>query len=123
MAAAGMAFVLTALVAPPVLAGQGKKQRPSASKPAAVSAAAGKSVYEQNKCANCHAIAGKGGKSGPDLSNEGAMPKHTQSWLEAEIKDPKSHKADSSMPAYGERVTGKDLSNLAAYLHSLKKAK
>ena len=78
-------------------------------------------MYEQNKCANCHAIAGTGGKAGPDLSSEGANSKHTPQWLEAEIKDPKSHKADSSMPSYESKIKGKDLSDLAAYLGSLKK--
>jgi cytochrome c oxidase cbb3-type subunit III len=32
-------------------------------------AAAGKIVYEENKCADCHIIDGKGGDLGPDLTN------------------------------------------------------
>ncbi|HLK60738.1 MAG TPA: cytochrome c [Chthonomonadaceae bacterium] len=93
--------------------------KPPAAKPSAAEIAAGKTVYDKNKCTNCHMIASKGGKSGPDLSNVGTT--RTAAWLEAEIKDPSSHKADSAMPAYGEKIKGKDLSNLVAYLGSLKK--
>lgn len=95
-------------------AGMGKK-------PSTAGIAAGKAVFEQNKCASCHMIAGKGGKSGPDLSAEGANARHTSQWLETEIKNPKSHKADSFMPAYDGKIKGKDLTNLVAYLGSLKK--
>lgn len=93
----------------------------SGKKPNAASITAGKKVYEQFKCANCHAISGIGGKSGPDLSNEGASSKHSPQWLESEIKDPKSHKADSAMPAFGDKIHGAALSDLAAFMCSLKK--
>jgi mono/diheme cytochrome c family protein len=106
--------LLTAAMAAP--------QKPKSGKqPPSGQIAAGKKVYDSNKCASCHIINGKGGKSGPDLSNEGANAKHTSKWLEEEIKDPKSHKANSVMPSYKDKVKGKDLSNLVAYLRSLKK--
>ena len=92
-----------------------------APKASAAAVAAGKAVYAKFKCANCHAIAGKGGKSGPDLSGVGASATNTSKWLEAEIKDPKSHKADSAMPGFGDRIKGKDMSSLVAYMSSLKK--
>src|SRR5579871_900857 len=108
-------LLTTALAAPPK--GHGKKSPGATGK----SVAAGQQVYAQNKCVNCHTIAGKGGKAGPELSNEGANTQHTPKWLEAEIKNPKSHKADSSMPSYEDKIKGKDLSDLVAYLGSLKK--
>jgi mono/diheme cytochrome c family protein len=83
--------------------------------------AEGKKVYEANRCANCHAISGKGGKAGPDLTRTGADPKHTAAWFEAEVKNPKAHKPDSKMPAYADRIKGHELQSLAAYLTSLKK--
>jgi cytochrome c oxidase subunit 2 len=87
----------------------------------AASIAGGKMVYEANKCANCHAIQGKGGKVGPDLTRTGASPKHTVAWFAEEVKNPKSHKPDSKMPAYADKIKGKDLQALATYLSSLKK--
>jgi mono/diheme cytochrome c family protein len=81
----------------------------------------GKKVYEANRCANCHAISGKGGKAGPDLTRTGATPKHTAAWFEEEVKNPKAHKPDSKMPAYADKIKGHDLQALAAYLTSLKK--
>ena len=111
-------MLCVSLVATSLAAAQ--KTKP-AKKPSAASIASGKKVYEQFKCANCHAIAGKGGKSGPDLSNEGGDPKHTPQWLALEVKDPKSHKPDGSMPAFAEKIQGAALTDLVAYMGSLKK--
>ncbi len=66
-------------------------------------------------------INGKGGTNGPDLSTTGADAKHTPKWLEAQIVNPKTNNPDSTMPPY-DSIKGKDLSNLVAYLGSLKKA-
>ena len=80
----------------------------------------GKKVYADNKCADCHVIAGNGTSVGPDLTHTGADPKHTLAWLEAEIQNPKSHDSNGFMPAYQNKIKGEDLSALAAYLASLK---
>ncbi|HLK60800.1 MAG TPA: cytochrome c [Chthonomonadaceae bacterium] len=93
---------------------------PATSKPTAAQIAAGKKVYEAQGCGGCHAINGEGGSSGPDLSKEGADAKHTTKWLTDQVSNPKSHNANSSMPAYSDKVKGKDLTNLVAYLGSLK---
>jgi len=108
------ALALPALCAPPKGAAKG---------PSAANAAAGKKVYEQNRCAACHSINGTGGKAGPDLSSEGSNTAHSVAWLQAEIKNPKSHKPDSKMPSYEASIKGKELSSLATYLSSLKKKK
>jgi len=101
-----------------------KKTPTKPSKPSAAAAiAAGKKVFEASSsgCGNCHAINGKGGSSGPDLSNVGGESKHTAAWLKVAVTDPKAHDPNSSMPAYADKIKGKDLTNLVAYLGSLKK--
>ena len=100
---------------------QTKKKPAAPAKPTAAMIAAGAKVYEANGCGGCHMINGKGGTNGPDLSTTGADAKHTPKWLEAQIVNPKTNNPDSTMPPY-DSIKGKDLSNLVAYLGSLKKA-
>lgn len=101
------------------------KHNKHAKKPPAKSSAAlitaGKKVYAANGCAGCHSIAGKGGKTGPNLTTVAAEAKHTPKWLEEQVLNPKAHDADSKMPPYEGRIKGKDLQALVAYLGSLKK--
>src|SRR3990172_12113579 len=47
----------------------------------------GKKIYDEKRCSACHAIAGKGGKIGPDLSDVGN--KRDGEWLTKFFKDPK----------------------------------
>ena len=93
--------------------------------------AAGKKLYANNKCANCHKLgetgSGPGGKMGgppgrgPDLTSTGANPEHTRQWLADHIRDPKTHKAESRMPTFGpDRISDADLALLAEYLASRK---
>ena len=82
--------------------------------------AAGKKVYETAGCAGCHSIGGAGGNAGPDLSKVAAEKEHTASWLEAHVKNPKTHSPDSTMPSYEDKIKGKDLKALGTYLASLK---
>jgi len=105
-----------ALAAPPK-----KKAPPAPAKPTAAMIAAGAKVYDANVCGGCHMVNGKGGTNGPDLSAVAADAKHTPKWLETKVTNPKASKPDSAMPPY-DSIKGKDLSNLVAYLGSLKKA-
>jgi mono/diheme cytochrome c family protein len=92
--------------------------------------AAGRSVFEANNCARCHALGGDGGGNagaspmgrgrGPDLSQVGADPEHTVEWLMEHVRDPRSHNPQSRMPAFGGRIQAQDLRSLAVYLASLK---
>ncbi|MFP5520629.1 MAG: c-type cytochrome, partial [Bdellovibrionia bacterium] len=50
----------------------------------------------QQVCTACHALAGQGGNVGPAL--DGIASRQTREWLTAWIKDPKSVKADTTMP-------------------------
>lgn len=118
--------VLTAsLLATVALAGPPKGgKKPPTKKPAPTkkvdAVALGKKVYEKFGCANCHAIGGKGGNSGPDLTKVGAEAKHDLKFLMEKVKNPKATNPDSSMPGYEDTIKGKDLENIAAYLKSLK---
>ena len=91
-------------------------------KPTAAQIAAGKKVYEAQMCKACHVINGDGGTAGPDLSKEGADSKHTPEWLKTQVIKPKEHNANTAMPPYEDKIKGKDLTNLVAYLGSLKGA-
>lgn len=115
------ALILTAVAGP----GQktaGKKSSAGAAKPGSDIAMAGKKVYDAKGCATCHAIAGKGGTAGPDLSATGAVPTHTVQWLSVQIANPKAHNPDSTMPAFAATVPAKDLTAMATYLAGLKGA-
>jgi mono/diheme cytochrome c family protein len=106
-----------------VWAGQGKKKPPVKAPPKDTKAmiAAGKKVYNANMCGGCHKIGDTGGESGPALDNTGGDPKHTAKWFVEQIKNPKAHKEDSVMPPYADKIKGKDMDNLVAYMISLKK--
>jgi mono/diheme cytochrome c family protein len=95
--------------------------------------AAGKKVYANSNCANCHKLGesgsrpggpgggppGRGGRGpgGPDLTSVGAEAEHTKQWIADHIRNPKTHKQQSRMPAYGpEKITDADLAVLAEYL-------
>jgi mono/diheme cytochrome c family protein len=90
--------------------------------------AAGRRVFQANRCARCHSIGGDaGGGSGPmgargrkvDLGKVGADPSHTVEWISEHLRDPKAHRPDSRMPGFG-KIQPQDLRDLAEYLASLK---
>jgi mono/diheme cytochrome c family protein len=76
----------------------------------------GKQIYAEKKCAVCHMIKGKGGKTGGDLSDVGA--KRDEQWLRAFIKDPKSMNPKSKMIIF--KGSDQELDSLVAYMASLK---
>lgn len=86
-----------------------------ASKSAAI--AAGKAVYDDKGCNECHQINGKGGQAGPELSHFGS--KKNKAWIRKQITDSKSHFKNSFMPGYDD-LSRKDLDTLVNYLSSLK---
>ncbi|HZT44166.1 MAG TPA: cytochrome c [Chthonomonadaceae bacterium] len=119
-----LAGLYTSLLATAALAAPPKSHhKPPPKKGASANASLvslGKKVYAQNGCANCHTVGDKGGKNGPNLTKTGAESKHTVAWFEEQIKNPKMHDDDSTMPPFGDRIKGKDLTALATYLKSLK---
>jgi len=83
-------------------------------KPQALS---GKNVYDQYRCDLCHAIGGKGGTVGPDLTHEGG--KRDFLWLAKQIRDPKSNKLDGQMPSFPQ-ISEVEIHALVDYLTKLK---
>jgi mono/diheme cytochrome c family protein len=85
--------------------------------------AVGQNVFQANNCGRCHGMdggsgGGRRGPRGPDLSRVGAV--HSVDWLVEQIRDPQSHKPDSRMPPYADKIGEEDLRALATYLASLK---
>lgn len=123
----GVSLASTAYLAPQAKKGQkspakpaaGAAQKPGAKLDVAALTAAGKKIYDANGCAVCHAIGGKGGQAGPDLTKTGGNPAHTAKWFEVQVNNPKAHTAGSTMPAYEGKIKGKDLVALTVFLTTL----
>lgn len=91
------------------------------------SVAAGRAVFEQNACINCHTIRGTvaNGRFGPDLTHlmsrdtiaSGIMP-NTRTNLEGWIKDPDYYKPGCLMPAM--KLSDTDIASITSYLMTLK---
>lgn len=118
----GSLMVTSTFAAPP------KNKKPPKTKPGKKPAKpsgkalieAGKKVYTANGCSACHAIAGNGGTSGPELTKIAADAKHDAKFFKESVVNPKADSPDSTMPSYEETIKGKDLNSLVAYLQSLK---
>jgi quinol-cytochrome oxidoreductase complex cytochrome b subunit/cytochrome c551/c552 len=78
----------------------------------------GRDLFEPQGCADCHAIKGKGGKIGPDLSNE-ASKARSLDWQVKHLQDPKSTTPGSTMPAFN-KLPKDQLDALAQYVSALK---
>ena len=76
----------------------------------------GNQIYMEKGCALCHAIHGKGGKAGPDLSEVGA--KRDAEWLEQFLISPKAVVPQAKMPAF--KGSAEERGALVAYLQSLR---
>lgn len=76
----------------------------------------GKAVYEAQKCKMCHSIAGVGNKKSPLDAVGGKL---SEADIKKWVTEPKSMKADTTMKAY--KLSDADLTNLVAYMASLKK--
>jgi cytochrome c2 len=77
---------------------------------------AGKTIYNEMKCAMCHKIDGVGGKIGPELLGVGSR-KDAQ-WMKGFLKDPKSVIPDTKQPPF--KGTDEQLEAVVTYLMSLK---
>ena len=91
---------------------------------------AGQSLFEERKCANCHAPDSSGGKEiaanpsfeqlrqAPEL--QGIGNRLTSDWLTAWLRDPKHLRPDATMPQMLRESDSTKLTDLVAYLASLK---
>lgn len=77
---------------------------------------AGDQIFAR-KCAMCHAVNGKGGKIGPELSKVSAKLKEQE--LKAKLENPKKSNPNSSMPSF-KTLPKADLDALLGYLKTLK---
>ena len=77
----------------------------------------GRELYASLGCTGCHTINGVGGKVGPDLSQVGS--RRSVGWIKQQIRNPKSHFPDSTMPSFGQ-LSAQNLQDLGAYLAGLK---
>lgn len=104
---------------------QAQLQKPTAMHDAMV--AAGKTLFLEKTCANCHSIAGTqaSGRLGPDLTHLGSRktlltgilentPENLARWLD----NPQEIKPGAHMPDF--RFNKSELASLVAYLNSLK---
>jgi len=91
------------------------------------SVSAGRRIFEQTACINCHAVSGTvaNGRFGPDLTHlmsrdtiaAGAAP-NTHESLKLWIQNPEAIKPGSLMPAMN--LSAQDVDALAAYLETLR---
>ena len=77
----------------------------------------GGALFSAQGCSSCHSIDGAGGNAGPDLTHVGA--RRSRQWIEQQIRNPKSHNPDSTMPGFAG-LPGKDIEDLANYLAGLR---
>ncbi len=88
-------------------------------------AAAGGSSNElfTTHCGKCHSLAEAGSepmKKAPNLGKAGADASHTVEWLSEYIRSPKTHKPESKMPAFAEKLKPEEIKAIAEYLATLK---
>jgi len=77
----------------------------------------GQTVFNTAGCMGCHTLFGKGGKIGPDLSEEGLVG-HSVHWLTVQFVNSKAHFPDSIMPDF-TYLTPQQQHDLAMYISSL----
>jgi len=86
------------------------------SKKLSLSAVSGKKVFETYGCIACHSISGKGGKIGPDLTNEWQRGR-SKKWIIRQLLNSKKNYPNSIMPPY-TTLSEKQLSDLVNFLLS-----
>lgn len=92
--------------------------KPAPKKPSgnASQVAAGKKLYDNLGCGNCHMIKGNGGAAGPKL--DGTGKRRDMKFLVQKLKNPKFNMPQSIMPPM--QKPEKDVQAVAVYMMSLK---
>ena len=78
----------------------------------------GARIYQSQRCPECHTLKGKGGAVGPNLTYVGS--KRSRDFIVVQIRDPRSHNANSAMPSFRDKLSDQEISDLADYLSGLK---
>jgi mono/diheme cytochrome c family protein len=73
---------------------------------------AGRALFGQLRCVSCHAVEGRGGTMGPELTKIG--DKVRRDWLFSFLKDPHRERPDTPMLHY--RLTDDQIRDLSAFL-------
>lgn len=68
------------------------------------------------QCAACHALDGKGGDAGPDLTTVRSY--RDKQYIDRYIRDPKTANRDATMPGFKGQLTEQQIEDLARYLSS-----
>lgn len=71
-------------------------------------------VLQNKQCRNCHALDGKGGQRGPDLTEVGG--RLTRDQLRDQVTLGGSNMANGNMPAYGDQLNPAEIEALVAFL-------
>ena len=80
------------------------------------SALKGKKIYETYACFSCHKMSGKGGKLGPDLTNE-SQKGRSREWIITQLTNSKKHFPKSIMPPF-TMLSNQQLNNLTDFILS-----
>jgi ubiquinol-cytochrome c reductase cytochrome b subunit len=76
----------------------------------------GAAVFQNKDCRNCHALEGKGGQRGPDLTAVGT--RLTRGQLTDQVSN--GTPGGGNMPAYGKQISPAEMTALIAFLHDLR---
>ena len=76
----------------------------------------GAALFQNKTCRNCHALEGKGGKRGPDLTAVGTRLTRDQLIDQVSNGTP----GGGNMPAYGKQISAAEMAALAEFLENLR---
>ena len=74
--------------------------------------AAGRAVFQEKQCRNCHSIGGSGGMRGPSLDSVAVRKTHAQ--LVRQVIQ-----GGGNMPAYGKNLNPAEVAALVSFLDTL----
>ena len=89
---------------------------PAANSP---NAQTGRSLFAYH-CQHCHALAGRGGIAGWDLSMPPILTYRTERYVTRYIADPRQQNPAAHMPAFKTKLTPLQIDSLVTYLRTLK---
>ena len=94
------------------------KVAPETGRPLSSAERAGRALFER-QCAGCHVVAGRGGDTGPELTEIGAH--HTAAWLHSFVENPTYFHPDSKMAGFGPpALSHQEIEEVARYLSTLR---
>jgi ubiquinol-cytochrome c reductase cytochrome b subunit len=76
----------------------------------------GAALFQNKDCRNCHALEGRGGQRGPDLTTVGTRLTHDQLIDQISNGTP----GGGNMPAYGKEINALEMRALVAFLENLR---